>query len=105
MARSTPHAAYGFLSYKTPAGDYVQGVLIGSPEWFMWLDQATGFRFENNFGTFTARKEHRPRGGMYWTAYRRIEGQLHRVYLGQSADLTPERLNVVARQLAEKRHI
>lgn len=99
MARTTPAAAYGFLSYTTPTGRYVQGIAVGSPEWFTWLEQAESFRFENNVGTFTARKEARARGGMYWTAYRRAGGKLHRVYLGASDDLTPERLQQAARDL------
>lgn len=102
MARTTPAAAYGFLSYTDPHGCYVQGVAVGSPEWYAWLAEAVSFRFENNIGTFTARKEARARGGMYWTAYRRAGGKLHRVYLGASDELTPERLNDAARRLAER---
>jgi LuxR family maltose regulon positive regulatory protein len=51
-------------------------------------------------GSFTARKERSGRAGWYWKAYRKHKGTLHRAYLGKSADLTLERLNAIARELA-----
>ena len=57
--------------------------------------------FSGETGTFTARKEHAQRGSVYWRAYRMRHGVLERAYLGKSEYLTPERLNQVARDLAD----
>jgi LuxR family maltose regulon positive regulatory protein len=76
----------------------------GSPEWFVWLaDDATrSFSFRASAGPYTARKERRQRGGVYWVAYRTAAGRQHKVYLGKSAELTPERLAGAAAALAAR---
>ncbi len=81
-----------------------EAIVVGTPNWFAWLTDATAFTFVDAEGHFTARKE-RPshgRGGWYWKAYRRREGWLHRVYLGASAGLTLERLRQAAAALAQR---
>ncbi len=73
---------------------------IGSPAWYAWLTGATAFAFRSSNGTFTAHKEQRGPSQSYWKAYRRRAGKLHRVYLGRSQDLTLDRLNTAAAELA-----
>jgi LuxR family transcriptional regulator, maltose regulon positive regulatory protein len=63
-------------------------IVVGSSAWFAWLESATTFAFTCAAGKFTARKEARSRGGMYWKAYQTTHGALHRAYLGKTADLT-----------------
>ena len=102
----------------TPTSPLVQGELltcwqngqvaqvkVGSTEWFCWLETASIFTYRSEHGTFTARLEQagNKRGGMYWRAYRKHAGKLHRVYLGKSAELTLERLQIVAALLAGQR--
>jgi LuxR family maltose regulon positive regulatory protein len=41
--------------------------------WFAWLEEATSFAFHGQSGSFTARKETKQRGDVYWYAYRRME--------------------------------
>jgi len=75
---------------------------VGSPAWYAWLEQVHSFSFRNDEGTFTAHKARSSnrRGGWYWYAYRRRQGQLFRSYLGASSRLTLECLRNAARQLA-----
>src|SRR5207248_11085855 len=53
-------------------------IMVGTPEWFVWLESATTFAFTGPSGKFTARKEGRSRGGSYWKAYHTASGTLHR---------------------------
>jgi LuxR family maltose regulon positive regulatory protein len=79
------------------------GIPVGSPAWYAWLANATSFTFRSAHGTFTAHKEHRSPTQAYWKAYRRHQGRLHRVYLGTSHELSLDRLNAAASQLASDR--
>ena len=78
------------------------GLVVGSGDWFGWLagDSARSFSFRSPAGAYTARKERRQRGGVYWVAYRTAAGRQHKVYLGRPDDLTPERLAEAAAALA-----
>jgi LuxR family maltose regulon positive regulatory protein len=67
------------------------------------LEQATAFAFAGESGRFTARKERRGRAGWYWKAFRKQAGQVRSAYLGKSADLTLDRLNVIAWDLTQHR--
>jgi LuxR family maltose regulon positive regulatory protein len=100
MARTTPQVVDDRL---TNYGG-VETIVVGSPAWFAWLEQAQRFAFRSTAGTFTARLEGRAHGGTYWRAYRTIGGRQRRAYLGRSADLTSARLWLVAAQLADARH-
>src|SRR5215472_4435154 len=75
-------------------------ITIGTAEWYTWLEHHCSFCFEAPMCSFTARKERRP-AGWYWYGYRRVQGKLHRAYIGKSARLTLERLNEVA-EILEK---
>jgi hypothetical protein len=72
------------------------GIVIGSPEWFEWLDATPSFRYEFEFRSFTARYY----GKGYWNAYRKRFGKLRQQYLGKTEDLTIERLDEVGKILA-----
>ncbi len=78
-------------------------IRVGSAAWFAWLrrDDAGSFAFVGPGGTFTARREHRARGGAYWTAYRKHGGRLHRVYLGKADQLSLDRMDAAAAALAK----
>jgi predicted ATPase/DNA-binding CsgD family transcriptional regulator len=98
MAASLPVVQGASLTWRH--GTQEQRLLVGTPEWYAWLERVAAFAYEDTYGRFTARKEGRQRGGQYWRAYRKREGRLHRAYLGKSPDLTPERLAGVARTLS-----
>src|SRR5215510_13574602 len=75
-------------------------ILVGSPAWYTWLAGATSFAFIGQCGSFTAYKERRGPSREYWKAYRHRAGKLYRAYLGKSIELTLDRLNTVAADLA-----
>ncbi len=78
---------------------------VGSSEWWEWISSdAESFRFECDFGVkgYRARKEEiKSRAGSFWYAYKRVEGKLRKRYLGKSEELTLERLESVAYDLAK----
>ncbi len=74
---------------------------VGSPAWFIWVDQVSSFAFHGRIGSYTARQERKERGGGYWYAYLRDKGKLTKRYLGRSADLTLTRLEQIAQLLGE----
>ena len=100
MARRTPYVVDGVLHIPGTLGG--PGIGVDSASWAAWLtDPATrSFSFQGSGGRFTARKEHRSRGGEYWVAYRKRDGKLHKAYLGKAENVTLARLNEVAAALA-----
>src|SRR5215469_15250291 len=78
----------------------VLGIAIGSPAWFVWLDQVSSFAFSGKSGHYTARKEARQRGDRYWYAYLAMPTQLTKKYLGKTADLTLARLEHIANEVS-----
>ena len=81
---------------------------LDSPQWFAWLEapenDSFSYALHNHAkgyidGFMTVRKEHRPRGGLYWSAYRRQGRRLRKLYLGTSACLTADRLRHAAARL------
>ena len=99
LARSTPRVDDTVLVDRDGAA---HSIAVGSPAWYAWLEDATTFAFAVAQGGFTARKERRGQTGWYWKAYRKQPRQVHRAYLGKSADLTLDRLNAIASDLAER---
>ena len=93
-------------------GELPQGrVQLDSAAWFGWLAVETTRRFSYGLfdphlgyivGWMTVRKERRQRGGGYWVAYRRVGGQLHKVYIGSSNAVTAQRLEAIANQFQGK---
>jgi cell division protein FtsB len=68
---------------------------VGSRLWHRWLEhpETKSFRVDDGDG-YTARKE-TVKG--YWYAYRKVEGKLHKRYIGLSEALTLERLAEVGK--------
>lgn len=100
MAHTSPLVRDGVLWVFE--GERSDSLVVGTPEWHAWLDEATSFRYTGPDGSFTARQEPAGRGGRYWKAYRRHRGKLYRLYLGRSAALGPERLRTAASDLAQR---
>jgi LuxR family maltose regulon positive regulatory protein len=100
MALTSPIILDETLTYQQ--GDSTAQMVVGSALWFTWLESATAFTFRSGEGDFTARKERagNQRGEVYWRAYRKRGGKLHRAYLGKSKELTLERLRAIAAVLA-----
>src|SRR6266851_2232371 len=102
MAQVSPIIQDGILT-DLRDGSPVQ-IVVDSSDWYAWLKTASTFTFRGEDGSFTAHKERagNRRGRVYWRAYRTWQGKLHRAYLGQSEELTLERLQSVAGVLASK---
>ena len=100
MARTLPIIRDGILIYQRD-GKPAQ-IIVDSSGWYAWLEAASTFTFRSEHGSFTARKERagNRRGRPYWRAYHTRNGKLHRIYLGQSEELTLHRLYTVAARLA-----
>lgn len=72
------------------------GIDLGSDAWQVWLEAGNTFYFDDErFGSFTARAEKR-RNGLSWYAFKKVDGKLHKHYLGRKAGLTLARLREVA---------
>ena len=84
--------------YELSAGKLCEQLplTIEGPAWFAWLDSVSSFAFHGLSGSYTARKETKQRGALYWYAYRKTQGKLAKKYLGKTADLTLARLEDVA---------
>jgi len=83
-------------------------VQLDTLAWYAWLEAPTTRRFSYPLfdpkcgyivGFMTVRKEQRQRGGSYWVVYRRQGARGHKRYLGRSATVTHERLEMIAGQL------
>jgi len=83
-------------------------IRLDTPAWFVWLEAPTTERFSYSIfdprcgyivGFMTVRKEQRQRGGGYWVVFRRQGARVRKIYLGRSATVTQERLEMIARQL------
>ncbi len=75
------------------------GITPDSARWFQLLQQIPSFHFHGRRGHFTARKEKRTRGGVYWIAYRHMQGKLRKKYIGPIASVTIARLEEIAGDL------
>jgi LuxR family transcriptional regulator, maltose regulon positive regulatory protein len=80
-------------------GEEALDLVLDSPAWSEWLSQISSFAFHGHLGSYTARKEHKRRGGEYWYAYARVAGKLTKRYLGRGTELTLTRLEQVAQAL------
>jgi AAA ATPase-like protein len=87
--------------HETQEGTSLSPLDFDSQPWQEWLAQKSSFAFQSKGGhRFTARKETRVRGSIYWVAYRKIGGKLTHTYIGRSEDVTLARLEQVAAFLA-----
>lgn len=99
-SRATPTATVRAGVLVCTDGTRERQILVGTPDWFTWVEDAVAFTFTSDAGGFRARKERFQRGGHYWKAYRKQHGKVFSAYLGQSARLTAERLLEIAGTLA-----
>jgi hypothetical protein len=85
-------------------------IRLDTPAWTQWLETETTRSFAYPLfdraagwiaGFMTVRKERRARGSSDWVAYRRSDGQLHKIYLGRSPQVTGLRLAAVAAQFLQ----
>jgi LuxR family maltose regulon positive regulatory protein len=87
--------------YRSETED--EPIVLGTPEWYDWLEQHDAFTFVDAAGTFTARKSMLRTKGSYWKAYCTRQGKLYRIHLGRSHTLTLERLIAAAQAFAGKK--
>jgi hypothetical protein len=85
-------------------------IQLDTPAWAQWLETETTRSFAYPLfdraagwitGFMTVRKERRARGSTYWVAYSRSDGQVRKVYLGRSPQVTGLRLAAVAAQFLQ----
>jgi hypothetical protein len=85
-------------------------IRLDTPAWAQWLEAETTRSFAYPLfdraagwitGFMTVRKERKQRGSSYWVAYRRSDGQLRKIYLGRSPQVTGLRLATVAAQFLQ----
>ena len=72
------------------------GIVPESRAWYAWLEQVSTFAFVGKSGHYTARKEAKQRGNLYWYAYLARGEHLTKKYLGKTTNLTLARLEQVA---------
>jgi len=65
-----------------------------------WLESITSFRYEPTGVNkpYTVRKETK-KGGDYWYGYRKVAGNLHKRYMGKTADISVAKLEEFAEAL------
>jgi hypothetical protein len=79
-------------------GEGQTAIVLDTPAWFAWLEQASRFAYTAGGVRLTARKQ--PRGQhAFWYGYARCAGRVRGVYLGRTADLTATRLQAGLIQL------
>jgi LuxR family maltose regulon positive regulatory protein len=101
-----PKSAYYTLTWSSSSQAYAlcegqgeEALELDSPAWSLRVSQLASFAFHGHNGSYTARQEHRQRGGQYWYAYARVAGKLTKRYLGRGTELTLTRLEQVAQAL------
>src|SRR5262245_57962844 len=97
MARIRPRVE-GALLHETESE--APPIRVGSEIWFVWLETNQTFEYVDGSGAYIALKERSGRATFFWRAFKRQHGSSRRAYLGQSRDLTLERLEGAARALA-----
>lgn len=81
--------------YLYTTDEATTGIKLDSAEWFAWLEAGNTFYFDGIFGGFTARAEKR-RQGLSWYAFKKINGKLHKRYIGRNAALSIDHLRNIA---------
>ena len=76
---------------------------FGYTEWEQLIQQIETFEFRGSTGFFTARKEKRAHGCVYWYAYTWGNTGRQKTYLGRPAELTVARLEAMATKLNEQK--
>ena len=110
MARTTPRVWLVWCGRETRAevqlpGEGEPAIQLDSAAWQAWLERPTTTSFAYPIydgrvgyirGFMTVRKERRRRGSHYWVAYQRVDGRLHKIYLGRSGQIRQSHLAGVA---------
>ncbi|MUH00624.1 hypothetical protein F7734_53500 [Scytonema sp. UIC 10036] len=99
MAQQIPSVADGVLS----EGETSIAIATDKERWQQWLEGVQSFRYvpDSEEAPYTARKEKSKKAdGDYWYAYRKVQGKLHKRYIGRASDLTVARLEEVASLLS-----
>ena len=68
---------------------------LDSPDFLKWLQVNSSFRFECGDNSYRARKDKLP-NGIYWYAYKKVSGKLHKRYIGKTEEVNYARLLQVA---------
>jgi LuxR family transcriptional regulator, maltose regulon positive regulatory protein len=98
MERQVPLIRIGELGLAQYTAE--QPLVVGSKDWFAWLENTTVFALKENSAQITVRKERRM-NGLYWYASHRNHGQIRRLYLGKNEDLTAEKLHHVIQTIQQ----
>jgi hypothetical protein len=105
MSATTPRVWGHYLEDPQQPGVRIE---LDTAAWVAWLNAPSTRRFSYPLfdaqvgyivGFMTVRKEHRQRGGAYWSVYRRAQGRLQKIYLGTAAAVTTARLEELAATL------
>jgi hypothetical protein len=99
MRKKIPRVEGGWL-FRSESE--VDPILVGTPAWHDWLERQSSFTFVDGSFAFTAHKSVLRTGGSYWKAYRRRQGKLYRVHLGNSHTLNLDRLQAAVQAFAEE---
>ena len=83
------------IYYDRVDGTYIK---VGTGSWQQWLSKTPRFRYESFWGSFTVCQEHRGEE-IVWLAYQQFKEQLRCAELGNSHDLTLDKLINTAKQL------
>lgn len=93
-AITTIKASANYLSYPTDTylGRFWHTVKMDTDEWYKWLRNGDTFAYQHQGGSFTVRCETRNGKGQFWSAFKKIDGKLKKVYIGTADKLTYARL-------------
>jgi hypothetical protein len=75
-------------------------ISLESPDFLQWLEINSSFRFEAGENSFRGRKDKLPTG-IYWYAYKKVSGKLHKRYIGKTEEVNYTRLHQVAQGIRQ----
>jgi hypothetical protein len=75
-------------------------ISLESPDFTQWLEANGSFRFEAGENSYRARKDKLPTG-IYWYAYKKVSGKLHKRYIGKTEEVNYARLHQVAQGIRQ----
>ncbi|MGM3309815.1 DNA-directed RNA polymerase subunit alpha C-terminal domain-containing protein [Anabaena sp. WFMT] len=86
-------------TFETSPGNPIQ---LDTPKWFSWLadGENNSFRFNADDNSYRARKEYnKAQDTHYWYAVKKVNGRLHKKFIGKSEQVTHDRLCEVAKTI------
>ncbi|MBD2566413.1 hypothetical protein [Anabaena lutea] len=75
-------------------------ISLESPDFIQWLEANGSFGFEAGENSYRARKDKLPTG-VYWYAYKKVSGKLHKRYIGKTEEVNYTRLHQVAQGIRQ----